>query len=153
MSTCIMASDETDGIRSRLFSIQDKILDNSTRTLFNTITLKLDKIEKEIKGVSRVQITHVSREQKKIADGELATPEQEAQSAAIIKHWSRVHDGHWESNFILLRGELDREKNRIFGLRDNVLKDVLLMEYARLEITLRTLEDEYNAVQAFKSLK
>jgi hypothetical protein len=52
-----------------------------------------------------------------------------------------------------LRGELDVEKDRIFGLKDHGLKSLLLMEYAHLDLALRTLEDEYKAVQAFKTIK
>jgi len=141
---------EADGIRSRLISVQDDIEDNNKRTLFTNILFKLSKIEREIKGVSRTQLIHISREKEKIEKGFLETPEAEAQAKAIIKHWSRVHDGHWESNFVFLSEELEREKTRIFGLKDRVLEDTLLLEYEMLVTTLMVLKDEYDAVQAFK---
>jgi hypothetical protein len=141
---------EADGIRSRLISVQDDIEDNNKRTLFTNILFKLSKIEREIKGVSRTQLIHVSREKKKIEKGFLETPEAEAQAKAIIKHWSRVHDGHWESNFVFLSEELEREKIKIFGLKDRVLEDTLLLEYEMLDTMLGILKDEYDAVQAFK---
>jgi hypothetical protein len=141
---------EADGIRSRLISVQNDIEDNNKRTLFTNILFKLSKIEREIKGVSRTQLIHISREKEKIEKGFLETPEAEAQAKAIIKHWSRVHDGHWESNFVFLSEELEREKTRIFGLKDRVLEDTLLLEYEMLVTTLMVLKDEYDAVQAFK---
>lgn len=149
MSSCTMVED-TDGIRARLYPLQNDIEDTSKRTLFTNILFKLSKIEREIKGVSRTQLIHISREKEKIEKGFLETPEAEAQAKAIIKHWSRVHDGHWESNFVFLSEELEREKTKIFGLNDRVLEDTLLLEYEMLDTMLGILKDEYDAVQAFK---
>jgi hypothetical protein len=145
-----MAEPDYTGIRGRLFTIQDEIVDSGKRILFCNILGKLIKIEKELGGVSRLQLTHVSREQKKIHDGVLATPEEEARSAAIIKHWKRVHNSHWENNFNLLHQELDVEHARIAGLKDEELELALRDECEYLSDALTILYNEYTSVQSFK---
>lgn len=147
MSTCGLGEMETS---YDFTTIQDNIIDPRKRILFSKIFNSLLKIEKELHGVSRTQITHTSRELKKIEKGLLSTPEEEAQAAAIIAHWSRVHNGHWENNFIFLREGLACEHARISELNDSELEEILLGEYISLEERLTQLNDEYLAVQALK---
>lgn len=134
-----------------LFHIHDSIEDPQKRQLFFRILTKLVRIEKELSGITRLQITHVSRETKKIERGLLSTPEEEAQTASILAHFKKQHNSHWENNFIFLRQELDREYGRIFELQDQMLEEKLLNEHERIDDALTTLKDEYEAAQFFKS--
>jgi len=149
----LMAEPDYTGIRGRLFAMRDEIENPAKRILFCTILDKLIKIERELGGVSRIQLVHVSREQKKIKDGLLSTPEQEAQSAAILAHWKRLHNSHWETVFLHLHDELDHEHARIARLDDKDLENALGAEHDYLDDALTVLNNEYKAVKSLKSFK